>query len=468
MRIRSFSVQGYRSLLDVTLDDLGPINVFYGENGAGKSNLLQAMTLAVRTIEHLATYNAHELIPGPVPAEHLASASDFHPHTSTIRLLLHLTGVDRPAFRYLAWSADEVLLSVCLERPGGPVVASFDSLRLRRTGSPSDLELVPAPGLSAEEQWGRELTAAGWRGDAPNYRTFRTHLQRFLAEVVGAQTWRIVPAIRTLDPLVPASSPPHRASESAAVDALLRRGRIVEAMFLAHTSSDPKLRRGFEQLRDMLTAPPLSRPRFDPVLDRATDTYALQEVRDLDVGPVGMPVANEGLGIQNIYVILGFLILGQSFAVAVEEPEAHLHAPTTGRHLRELLTSAIDKGYVKQLFIATHSSQFALDLDGYYDVRLDDERATRVERRADLVDLDRRHVEEPGATLRALLVSLRDVGDLDAAEPIAFRPDGSPVSVHEMILGLQTHDAAAMEFLDAVTAAAVRSVVLAARRRARA
>ena len=43
MRITKFWARGFRSLRDVTLEPLGPINVFYGPNGVGKSNLLDAI-----------------------------------------------------------------------------------------------------------------------------------------------------------------------------------------------------------------------------------------------------------------------------------------------------------------------------------------------------------------------------------------------------------------------------------------
>lgn len=43
MKLTRFSVKGYRSLRDVTLDDLGDFNIFYGPNGSGKSNVLDAL-----------------------------------------------------------------------------------------------------------------------------------------------------------------------------------------------------------------------------------------------------------------------------------------------------------------------------------------------------------------------------------------------------------------------------------------
>jgi len=43
--IKSFGIQNYKSILDHTID-LGRLNVFIGENGSGKTNILEAMAVA--------------------------------------------------------------------------------------------------------------------------------------------------------------------------------------------------------------------------------------------------------------------------------------------------------------------------------------------------------------------------------------------------------------------------------------
>jgi AAA15 family ATPase/GTPase len=40
-------IKNFKSIVDLSLD-LAPINVFIGENGSGKSNILEAMAFAVR------------------------------------------------------------------------------------------------------------------------------------------------------------------------------------------------------------------------------------------------------------------------------------------------------------------------------------------------------------------------------------------------------------------------------------
>jgi len=45
MIIREVSVKGFRSLWDVSITDLGMVNVFFGENNSGKSNILEALEI---------------------------------------------------------------------------------------------------------------------------------------------------------------------------------------------------------------------------------------------------------------------------------------------------------------------------------------------------------------------------------------------------------------------------------------
>lgn len=468
MRVRSFAVQGYRSLADVRLDHLGQLNVFYGENGSGKSNILQALALAVRATAAL-TRPILGLFPGSLETSSTLglTTNDFYNGGSLIQLSFEVEGVGRPVFRLGAWSCSAVAISLILRRVASPMVEmQFESIRLFRPaetpGSEDFMELPRLIGEGPEASWTQALTGT-WVEGAPSYLSFYTNFRQMLQEAIGERLFRIVPAIRTFDTSVSATTPAAD-TERRMVDALLSQDRLAQAMFHANTSANPSLRQAFTQLRELLTGPPLHRPWFDPVQDRQTNTYELQEVREVDGEPHGFPLAREGLGLQNVYIVLSFLILGRTFTAGIEEPEAHLHAPTTGRQLRELLLRSVERGFVHQLFVATHASTFALDATGYFDVRLSEDRTTVVERRSDLVDLDRRHLDEPGAARRALLDSLRDIGDLEPDRPVLYRADGTPIGAQEMIRLLTEHDADALEFLQAVTSAAVRAVILRAKK----
>ena len=100
-------------------------------------------------------------------------------------------------------------------------------------------------------------------------------------------------------------------------------------------------------------------------------------------------------------------MLQGSSAVSIEEPEAHLHAPTTGLQLRQLLRRLLDEGHIEQLFVATHRNLFDLDPSGYWDVSLDASGSTVVKQISDLSRIDERHLYEPGPAKHALMQMLR-------------------------------------------------------------
>lgn len=452
MRITRLHAEGFRSLRDVTLADLGPFNVFYGQNGVGKSNLVAALARACELVG-LCAY-------GPVQDPRALGAlteRDFRHGESLLRLALRVEAQDRPVLRLDPW--DFVWVEVEVEATAGELLrARCSRLCLgMSTGTALELgEVLTATDLPGA--WTAELRRVGIEAGAPDLARAIENIRRFLREVLGRQLFRLVPAVRELGA--------HQALEAAAgqgasetVAALLASGRLAQALARAATSPSPRVRQRLAQLQSLMSGPPLLRPPLAPVFDPEQNTYDLQEVV---AGPDGearaFSIGEQGLGVQQLYVVLGTLLLGSTSAVGLEEPEAHLHAPTTGRDLRALLTRVVDEGMITQLFVATHSNLFDLDLTGYWDVSMV-EGETRVERRP-LSDIDARHLYEPGPARHALLQLLRYA---PPTEIVFRRPDGSPVTVAELQRSLQEDDALALAFLRTLHGAALRVVRLDAR-----
>lgn len=159
-----------------------------------------------------------------------------------------------------------------------------------------------------------------------------------------------------------------------------------------------------------------------------------------------------------MYAMVAPILLTGSRIIAVEEPEAHLHAPTLGRELRTIFQSLVTDERVDQLFIATHSNLFDLDLTGYWDVSLVDGE-TRVARKH-LDEIDHRHLYEPGPAKHQLQELLRLSGD-----EIVFRTaDGRAVTAKAMLAALQNDEDVAQNFLETMHAAALQVTGLRARR----
>ncbi len=437
MRIRAFWAEGFRSLKSVHLPELGPFNVFYGENGAGKTNILAALELLVRAASMRIVESRQIEQPANLAwVSTLVRDEDFchHAPTPKIRLGMSLSGTkEAPVFSFADYTALEITVEIVIER-------------------------LPARGLCAsisrlEDQTGTDLRAM-WRGDQVN--ELRDQLSLWFERIFLGETYRLIPAIRAMRREFGDLDTRERSS----ISELLERGSFKEAFVLALTSPDPVIRSRFARLRQLLMDPPLSRPPFAPVYDPGTRRFEILEQTDSARGAdVSLDLA--GLGIQQIYTVLGQILLSRAIAVGIEEPEAHLHAPTSGRHLRALLHRLVELGDVQQLFIATHSNLFDLDSTGYYDVR-SEKGVTIVERKAGLSEIDLRHLYEPGPAKHGLADLLRLV---DPTTPVLRRADGSPVSAGEMLILLQEDAPEAVDFLRDVHGAAVRAVQLRAARK---
>jgi energy-coupling factor transporter ATP-binding protein EcfA2 len=397
MHLASFRVRGFRSLRDVALPALGRFNVFYGPNGSGKSNLLAAIALGCRATSAYFSQQNDELL----RPEDLWDGPGPRPEAVEIDMAISTSGgpvvsVGSLEFATLAWS-----VRVSFSKSGSIHVdmPSLEGVTGPGERFPFVLEVLP---------WDHHLTNA--QRDPTRAPIPESALQAVGATLrfnVESRLFRLVPATRAgaRDRGTDArrNDDPHR----DLIADLLSQGRFSEALVRAQTSPDPAVRAGFRRLREVMSKPPLSRPSFDPVHDPLTGTFDLQEVDEVDGRPRARSLTLEGLGIQQIYVILAQLLLGGTDAAGIEEPEAHLHAPTSGLHLRALLRTLVDQGYLQQLFVATHSNLFDLDPTGWWEVSRGPDGATQVRRQKDWSEMHRQHLYEPGPARFALLDQLR-------------------------------------------------------------
>lgn len=54
MRIERLQIQGFKSIADITVEGLSDINIFFGLNNVGKSNIFQALDLWYWLLQHSA------------------------------------------------------------------------------------------------------------------------------------------------------------------------------------------------------------------------------------------------------------------------------------------------------------------------------------------------------------------------------------------------------------------------------
>lgn len=441
MRIAHIKVRNFRSLQAVELTSLGRFNVFYGENGAGKSALLDAIDVGLKAACRLAGSTPH----GSESTTDLIRPSDFRHGEShlTIDMAIQLSESDLLADLERTGPA-ELLVSVRAERLGKDrSVSRLQTLSLNsQQGEDQPLDLLQYTGSRKE----RELPS-DWTERGPKIRDW-------LTDRVLRRTYRKVGALRSVRS-APKSGGGEAFDDRDLVQSLLAERAFAQALHTAQSSPDVELRDALEALRKLLKEG-AGRPPFDPVYDVKSGRYDVQEVVETEDGRRhGVSLSQRSLGAEQIYTILGGIVLGGTSAAAIEEPEAHLHAPTSGKLLRDLLERLVKEDYVEQLFVATHSNLFDLDPDGWFEVTQDRD-ATRIKRHADWSELYAQHLYEPGPARSALRYQLEILGK----SRTVFQHDGSPISAGEMIKMLDRDDQAAMAFLQDVHRAAVNAVRL--------
>lgn len=422
MQITSFWAKGYRSLADVRVDNLGRFNVFYGKNGSGKSNVLAAMRTLFELTGLVASQSENLLNPGAsltmiTEQRGTIRRRDLSSHDPTRTIVLGATlvgdGLEDSGLSIQTMTIEVTLQWAMENQPQ----LSFSQLR-----------------MDDDDLFGPRKTT-------------RTAHRALLANLFPRRIFALVGADR-----MPRIEVKKQGEVSDGVGDHLRAGRLKNALLAAQNDPNHRVRRQLGALRQILSGPPLHRPPFDPVLDPATGEVDLRELLP-EPNPDGKDVSIDlaGLGVAQIYSILAQTMLFGARAVGIEEPEAHLHAPTSGRELRQLLKRLVDERHIDQLFIATHSNLFDLDSTGYFDVSLGAS-GTTIER-AELSRVDREHLYEPGPAKHALV---RMLEYLPPDEVIFRQPDGTPIPIAEMLHHLQEDDDLAVEFLRDLHSAAMR------------
>ncbi|MEZ4389749.1 MAG: AAA family ATPase [Polyangiales bacterium] len=441
MQIRRFWARGYRSLRELVLDPTGPFNIFYGPNGSGKSNILDALDALHRSLGVVASERHGALLNTQSAGSDMAREKESAAGRAVCDLrILREEDVTRglvPAEMALGarWAFDPA-----------------DQRRLGYAGASLEVELCfSAVNREAPRLWLSRVaideheTPDLFERVPGGIDALLALLRRTAMDFARVDAARF-PADETLD--APGSS------EEPPVRSFLHEGKLKNALFAASTSRDHALRDRWKAYRSLLQGPPLCRPEFDITLDPVSKALDVREL--LDGGDVS--IQRVGLGVAQLYAALAGIMLSNSDIVAIEEPEAHLHAPTTGRQFRELLLEVVRSNRVDQLFIATHSNLFDLDPEGYWDVSVRE--GDTIVQRKPLSEIDRLHLYEPGPAKHALLKLLRYAPD---DEVVFRRPDGSPVTAVEMQRSLQEDDATALAFLETLHGAALRVVRLGAR-----
>lgn len=344
MYLRSFSIKGYRSFCDtVTLDDLGPAVVFFGNNNAGKTNLIRAIDLFHRLMKL-------ELARLLDTASRNADA--FYSELGQDAWMFHIPGRD----------IVELEGGIAFAPEKTPMTIGF---RIARDGDGISLELSDWNGACAGTPLARARDARSAMiksqdlpapsKDAPDEEKKSWQEAIALADSQWKQAsdeWA-----RMVEGYAPGMS-----IHLAVQDGL--QARALRKRFIQLTKSvDLKRRKRAVWAIERFAAvvPGLAEGRLEPIESPTPD--AIEPADTSDFGWVSnesiLPLDQLGSGARSTFAVLAALALADTRVVALEEPESSLNAKIQ-RLLADTIVGSVGAEVpVSQLFVATHSPAFA-------------------------------------------------------------------------------------------------------------
>ena len=334
MKLKSFHVQGFKSLVDVKLDDLQDINVFHGPNNVGKSNILQAL----------------EFFFGLLSPSTLRGAMNEEP--------LQLEGTILNVFN------------------PGAVSFGAEIAEAEPEGYAAQLECKVQPAASQ----GLEAIGPAIRCLRGAYEGGRSEQRGINQSVRDEALDKLMPVLptggraTTLLTLLDARrrSAPGHGMEGG--DAIVPQS-LRDAFFDTKEHQDARVRARWELFKDLFRQlpPPLGPVELDTAFSRSAGKADLICI----INSASVTLDDLGTGLQQLVALIGHLLTTDARMVAIEEPELNLSYPLQKVLLAMFERITTEEAGPSQLFLASHSPAF----DGaghFYRVWMED-RETRVE-----------------------------------------------------------------------------------------
>jgi len=329
MKIEKFRIQGFKSITDLTVDNLSDINVFFGLNDVGKSNIFQALGLSFGVMKY-----EWLIAPSPDDSGIIGEGS----------LMLSIDELEQSFGTSLFQVGGDNKIQIEVEVLTEPV--KFETLR----------KLILS--FQIERQPGDQVKIKS------NFRFSST--EDYSPDYFTELSWLHIDAERRLLQETFQSQPlPNQITDSS----------LKQALLYAYLSPQPEQKQRLEAIRKLLAEPPFELGLIDVALEAATNEINIGFIR-----PSGrLPIENLGSGPQQLLLLLGQIFFNESPMIAIEEPEMNLSPQYQEQMLHALqeLIAQPEIG-VKQLFISTHSPYLEFT-ENFYEVTMNEKGETIVE-----------------------------------------------------------------------------------------
>jgi hypothetical protein len=340
----------------VEVEGLAAVNVFLGPNGAGRSNIFQALALWSWLLDQVKSPEGQLSL---LPPEHIIP---WDAVDDAFGLPVFHTRGDNSIQLRAECSLDPVEWQGA-EPPAGAAGREIGARLGGREATITELRMVSEVGLTLHPRGLLCRTRNDAQSDDIRFEVSNSTLSQFLTRFHHIRSGHWFQAER-------------RARGDSQVTSWVTSHNLKQALLDAERGGDPRRKRRLAQLRRVLNAPPLSLGELDVILDPVSER--------IDVGFVNgngwLPLDSAGCGAQHMLLLLGQMFLNDCPLVAMDEPENSLSARLQ-QHLLSLLERLIQdpQSRLCQVFVATHSPYIAGDR-ACYEVTLDERGFSRAAR----------------------------------------------------------------------------------------
>lgn len=339
MKIESFHIQGFKSIADLKVDGLSDINIFFGLNDVGKSNIFQALALWYRLLvspEELPLEQLNKEFNAPIfqlgKDNGIQIQVTLLPEFAVQQEFANLSGKGVPQEKSKLNRATEIRIVSEIK------IALLPSARVSYSTSYKVF-------VGVEELYDLLGNDRNWF--MTKFKTIKAN-RRFQIE-----RWE------------------QRNGLDSVGDHNLKQG-----LFFTYLSRDQQQKQRFEAIKRILAEPPFNLGVLDVALN--------PETNEIDIGFIRengrLPIENVGSGVQQLLLMLGQVFFNDYPIIALEEPEMNLSPQYQGlllSTLRQLMQDPAVK--LNQLFISTHSPYLEFQ-ENFYDVTRDEQGYTQVRR----------------------------------------------------------------------------------------
>ncbi len=334
MKLVAFSVQNYRSITKANRIEVGQSTVLVGPNNEGKSNVLRALVIAMKTLTE-----------GVGPTGHLRFGSLFRP-----RFILHRSGYD--------WAKDFPIPLQRSQKEGKSIfVLEFELDQKEIEDFRQDIKSNLNGTLPIQFEFGTNSVEVTVHKKGPGAKKLSQKSALIAHFVAKRIEFQYIPAIRTAK------------SAQRVVDSLIEKElasvesapEYQEALKKIQEIQQPVLDNLSRSMRSTLVGflPAIKNVQFEIRSERRFEALRRSAKMIVDDG-TPTELEYKGDGVQSLAAIALMRhasessASGKHFVIAIEEPESHLH-PSAMHALRKVFRELAEK---YQIVITTHSPLF--------------------------------------------------------------------------------------------------------------